>query len=345
MNKQPNVCIVGASGYSGIELVRLINNHPHVKLAAVTSRSLAGELVEESIPYLRNQLNGLVFEKSSPEELAARDELDLFILALPHGAASEYVKPLFEAGKQVIDLSADFRLSSTETYKEFYGEEHPCPELLSKANYFIPELSDPKEIISSKIIACPGCYPTSIITALYPLLEKKLISEKHIVINSCSGVSGAGKKLAENFIYCERNESAVAYSIPFHRHLSEIEEQLSKVASNKIVVQFNPHLAPMKRGILSTITVPSSSTTKELTNMLEAFYKDRPFIKILDPKTFPDSKYVVGTNRVDISVRTDPRTGNAIITSSIDNLLKGASGQAVQLMNIALNFEETAGLL
>ena len=218
MSDQVNVCIVGASGYSGIELVKLVHRHPFLNLSAVTSRSLAGTPVENNIPYLRNQLNGLCFEKSDPESLSQREDLDVFILALPHGAASEYALPLYKNGKQVIDLSADFRLSDKELYKEFYGQEHPCPELLEAAHYFIPELSSNEDIQNCKLIACPGCYPTSIITPLYPLLEKNLIHQDHIVINSSSGVSGAGKKVAENFIFCERNESAVAYGIPFHRY-------------------------------------------------------------------------------------------------------------------------------
>lgn len=343
-NLNVNICIVGASGYSGIELVKLVHRHPNLNLSAVTSRSLANKPVEDSIPYLRNQLNNLEFTPSSPKDLAKRKDLDVFILALPHGAASEFAKPLYDAGKKVIDLSADFRLSSPENYKLFYGVEHPCPELLKKANYLIPELSENKTILNSKLIACPGCYPTSVITPLYPLLEEGLIQSENIVINAMSGVSGAGKKVSESFIYCERNESAVAYGIPFHRHLSEIEEQLSKAAGKALIVQFNPHLAPMKRGIVSTITVPSNCSTNQLNETLEKYFKDRPFVKILKPSEFPDSKYVVNTNRIDISARVDPRTRNAIITSSEDNLLKGASGQAIQLLNISLGLPEETGL-
>lgn len=344
MNHKVNICIVGASGYSGIELVKLVLRHPNLNLTAVTSRSLAGSPVEDSIPYLRNQLNGLCFEKSDPKALSLRNDIDVFILALPHGTASEYALPLFKNGKRIIDLSADFRLTDKEVYKEFYGHDHPCPELLAVSKYFIPELSDNNDIKNCNLIACPGCYPTSIITPLYPLIENKLVDTKHIVINSSSGVSGAGKKVAENFIFCERNESAVAYGIPFHRHLSEIEEQLSKAAEEPVVVQFNPHLSPMKRGIITTITAPSNVGTEELNQCLKGYYKNRPFVKILNSSEFPDSKYVVDTNRIDISVRVDPRTKNAIITSSEDNLLKGASGQAIQLLNIALGLDETLGL-
>ena len=339
-----NAAVIGASGYSGEELVRLLSRHPDVTLAAVTSRSLAGQRVADVMPALRHLVGELTFTNSDPTELAARDDLDVFFLALPHGVASEYADPLFQAGKTVIDLSADFRLNSTSLYKEYYGHAHPAPHLLSAAPYVIPELADEKWKAAS-LIACPGCYPTSVQLPLVPLLRAGLIKPSGIVINSYSGVSGAGRKVAEDFIYCERNESMKGYGMPKHRHLSEIEEQLSRAAFTDCVVQFNPHLAPMSRGIATTIVVKASSSLENIYSTWEAAYADKPFVSVLPSGTYPDTKQVTGTNRADLSAVHDLRTGNFVITSVIDNLLKGASGQAVQLLNLKFGFDETAGLL
>jgi N-acetyl-gamma-glutamyl-phosphate reductase len=335
--------IIGASGYSGEELVRLLSRHPDVELAAVTSRSLAGQLVADQMPALRHLVGDLAFTASDPLELAANPEIDLFFLALPHGVASEFADPLFQAGKTVIDLSADFRLSSTHLYKAFYGQPHPAPHLLEAAPYVIPELADDKWM-SASLIACPGCYPTSIQIPLVPLLRAGLIQKDGIVINSYSGVSGAGRKVAEDFIYCERNESMKGYGMPRHRHLSEIEEQLEKAAFSDCIVQFNPHLAPMSRGISTTIVVKAKTSIEGLYMEWNKSYADKPFIAVLPSGTYPDTKHVTGTNRCDVAAVYDPRTENFIITSAIDNLLKGASGQAVQLMNLKFGFKETAGL-
>ncbi|MGZ0657547.1 N-acetyl-gamma-glutamyl-phosphate reductase [Coraliomargarita sp. W4R53] len=341
-----NAAIIGASGYSGEELVRLLSRHPNVELTAVTSRSLAGKRVGDQMPALRHLVGDLVFTASNPAELAANPDIDIFFLALPHGVASEFADPLFQAGKVVIDLSADFRLSSTRVYEDYYGQAHPAPHLLEAAPYVIPELADDKWKNAS-LIACPGCYPTSVQIALVPLLRAGLISPKGIVINSYSGVSGAGRKVAEDFIYCERNESMKGYGMPKHRHLSEIEEQLEKAAFADCIVQFNPHLAPMSRGISTTIVAKAKhkDSLKELYSTWEKTYAGKPFVAVLPSGTYPDTKNVTGTNRADISAVYDPRTENFIITSVIDNLIKGASGQAVQLMNLKFGFEETAGLI
>jgi N-acetyl-gamma-glutamyl-phosphate reductase len=341
-----NTAIIGASGYSGEELVRILSTHPDVKLTAVTSRSLAGQKVADVMPALRHRVGGLEFTASDPEELAARADIDVFFLALPHGVASEFADPLFRAGKTVIDLSADFRLGSTRLYREYYGSDHPAPHLLEAAPYVIPELADEKWK-SASLIACPGCYPTSIQLPLVPLLRAGLIEPGGIVINSYSGVSGAGRKVAEDFIYCERNESIKAYGLPKHRHLSEIEEQLENAAFADCIVQFNPHLAPMKRGISTTIVVKAAdkSTIEQIYAAWDKTYWEKPFVCILPSGTFPDTKHISGTNRADISAVYDPRTDNFVINSAIDNLVKGASGQAVQIMNLKFGFDETAGLL
>lgn len=339
------VGIVGASGYSGELLVHLLVRHPEVNLACVTSRQHAGKRVEEVIPSLRNKAPGLRFTESDPEKLAGDETIELFFLALPHGVAAEYARPLVAAGKKVIDLSADFRLSSPEIYRTYYGQEHPDPDLLDRSAYVLPELC-PLDWKQAPLIAAPGCYPTSILLPLLPLMSEKKVSSQGVVIASYSGVSGAGKKVAEDFLFCERAESSRAYGVPRHRHLSEIEEQLSGAAMETVVVQFTPHLAPMRRGIVSTIVVPAAGhSLQELYQTWEDAYQGRPFVCLLPSGQTPDSHLVVGSNRIDMSAVFDERTGNFVITSAEDNLMKGAGGQAVQIMNLWFGFPETAGLL
>lgn len=339
-----NAAVIGASGYSGEELVRLLSRHPDLRLTAVTSRTLAGKPIAEVMPRLRHVLDDLWFSHSDPTELAARDDLDVCFLALPHGVAAEYADPLFQAGKTVIDLSADFRLHSTAVYQDYYGQVHPAPHLLKAAPYVIPELAD-GEWKSASLIACPGCYPTSILLPLVPLLKAGIIQPSGIVINSYSGVSGAGRKIADAFMYCERNESMQGYGTPKHRHLSEIEEQLEQAAFADCVVQFNPHLAPMSRGISTTIVAQADASLENLYSTWHAAYSDQPFVKVLPSGSYPDTRDVTGTNRADLSAVYDPRTNHFVIHSALDNLLKGASGQAVQILNLKFGFNETAGLL
>ncbi|MBK1880377.1 N-acetyl-gamma-glutamyl-phosphate reductase [Pelagicoccus mobilis] len=340
-----NAAIVGASGYGGEILVKLLAAHPKVTLKAVTSRSQAGKPVSSVIPAMRGVLDDMLFENSDPAELAAREDIDVFFLALPHGAAATYARAIVDAGKKVIDLSADFRIADPATYEEFYGAEHPDVDLLGRAQYVMPELSD-DSWKDKDLYACPGCYPTSILVPLLPLVKAGIVSKEHIVANSYSGTSGAGKQSKEAFSYCEVNESAKAYGVPKHRHLSEMEEQLTAAAGEKVIMQFNPHLAPMNRGIATTITVPSNgSTIEQLYAEWEKTYADKPFVTILPSDTRPDTKYVVGTNRVDISAVKDERTGNFVITSAEDNLVKGASGQAIQILNLWQGWDETTGLI
>ncbi len=344
-SKTVNVGITGASGYGGIELVKLLCRHPNARLKRVTSRSLAGKTVEGVMPALGHLLPaGMEFTSSDPEEQAKDSEIDVWFLALPHGVAAEYAKPLIKAGKTVIDLSADFRLGSIKRYWEFYRTEHPAADLLEMGKYVIPEIIPASA--EDKLIACAGCYPTSILMPLVPLLRAKVIGGENIVINSYSGVSGAGKKAELMYAYCERNESAMGYGMPKHRHLSEIEEQLSLAAKKDIVVQFNPHLAPMSRGISTTIVCPAGeSKIEDLYAAWNAQYAGRRFVRVLKSGTFPDTLNISGTNRCDISAVHDERTNNFVITSCLDNLVKGASGQAVQIMNLLLGFDEAAGLL
>lgn len=342
-----NVGVVGASGYSGEVLVRLLLGHPQVNLTAVTSRQHAGKPVAAIIPALRGTAaDRLAFSDSDPVSLAARQDIDLWFLALPHGAAADFARALVPTGRKVIDLSADFRVADLATYEKYYGQHH-APELLPLARLILPELTDPRWPAEIKLAAAPGCYPTGALVPLVPLLKAGLVTREHIVVNSFSGVSGAGKKVEEMFQFVERAESAKAYGLTRHRHLAEIEEQLSAAAGTGITVQFNPHLAPMRRGIATTITVPAAknATLDGLYAAWHAAYKGRPFVSIIPRGETPDTAYVTGTNRVDLAAVHDARTGNFVITSALDNLVKGASGQAVQIMNLWLGFPETAGLL
>ncbi|SDR88089.1 N-acetyl-gamma-glutamyl-phosphate reductase [Opitutus sp. GAS368] len=341
-----NVGIVGASGYSGEVLVKFLLGHPQVKLTAVTSRQHAGKPVSAVIPALRGTAaDQLKFIDSDAQALAARDDIALWFLALPHGAAADFAKALLPAGRKVVDLSADFRVADLATYEKYYGRHH-APELLPAAKFVLPELTDPKWKSELKLAAAPGCYPTSTLVPLAPLLKAGLVSREHIVVNSFSGVSGAGKKVEEQYLYVERSESAKAYGLTKHRHLAEIEEQLSAATGAKIVLQFNPHLAPMRRGIATTITVPAAkgATIEAVYAAWQTAYAGRPFVAILPAGETPDTAHTLGTNRVDISAVHDARTGNFVITSALDNLVKGASGQAVQIMNLWLGLPEAAGL-
>ncbi len=342
------VGIAGASGYTGEELVRLLARHPGVALTHASSRSLAGTPLAQAMPQLRELLPAdLTFTGATPAELAEAD-VDFWFLALPHGAAATYARAFVDAGRRVIDLSADFRLTSTTLYKEYYGAEHPEPALLAEAPYVLPELMPDNAWHKARLIACPGCYPTSIQIPLIPLLRAGIVKPAPgaLVINSYSGVSGAGKKVDAMYLYCERDGSAVGYGMPKHRHLSEIEENLSAAAGAPVIVQFNPHLAPMKRGMATTITVPAKGVTADQVRAIwEKSYAGKPFVGILPAGKFADSAHVSWTNRADIAVVSDPRTGNLVITSAIDNLIKGAGGQAVQILNLLCGFKETDGLV
>jgi N-acetyl-gamma-glutamyl-phosphate reductase len=339
------VGVVGASGYAGEVLVKLLLRHPHVQLAAVTSRQHAGKPLAQVMPGVRGLDRGLKFTDSDPAALAASD-IPLIFLAVPHGAAAEIAKVLLPAGKRVIDLSADFRVADLATYERYYGKHH-APELLPQARFVLPELTAPSWKTEAKLVASPGCYPTSILIPLVPLLRDGIVTREHIVVNSFSGVSGAGRKVEETYLYVERAESAKAYGLVKHRHLSEIEEQLALHTGAKAVIQFNPHLAPMRRGIATTITVPAApgATIEALYASWRKAYSAAPFVQVLPSGETPDTAHVIDTNRLDMSAAHDPRTGNFVITSAEDNLVKGTSGQAIQTMNLWYGFPETAGLV
>lgn len=337
------VGIVGASGYSGEVLVELLAGHPQVRLNLVTSRSLEGRLLGEVFPRIGHRLGGLTFSASQPEAVAD-SPAELIFLALPHGVAAGFAGPLRAAGKTVIDLSADFRLGSVARYEEFYGKAHPAPGLLEEAVYVLPEWAAPGWE-KRDLLAAPGCYPTSVLLPLLPLLGSGLHRGQGIVANCLSGVSGAGKQASEDFSFCERAGSMRSYGLPKHRHLSEIEEQLSLARGADVAISFHPHLIPVRRGILSTISLPLDDLSlPEVYRLWREAYEGRPFIRVLPTGQFPDTKWVVGTNCIDFSAVADERCGRLIITAAEDNLLKGASGQAVQIMNLRLGLPETTGL-
>jgi N-acetyl-gamma-glutamyl-phosphate reductase len=348
------VAIIGASGYSGEELVGLLLSHGHVELSAVTSRQNAGQTLGQVFPRFAShpRAKALRFSEPKPELLAK--EVEVVFLALPHGVAAEYAIPLLKLGCQVIDLSADFRLRSAETYKAFYKHEHPAPELLETAVYGLPEIHR-AAIKDALLVASPGCYPTSILLPTIPLIREGLIKPTGIIADSLSGVSGAGRKADPEYLFVECNESVRPYGIPKHRHLSEIEQELSLAAGQEVIIQFTPHLIPVNRGILTTLYLApeqhfdDAESMEELAGKISACYQkaygSEPFIRLLDEKTLPDTKNVVGTNTIEIAWRLDRRTGRLVVMSAEDNLVKGASGQAVQSMNIMCGFPETAGLV
>ena len=344
--KTKKVAIVGASGYSGEVLVQLLLNHPQVELTAVTSRQNTGQTLAQIFPKFAGHPKSKEIRFTEPNAEVIAKLADLVFLALPHGVAAEYAVPLLNAGSVVIDLSADFRLKSAETYKEFYAHDHPATDLLKKSVYGLPEIHR-EAIKKALLVASPGCYPTSILLPAIPLLEAGLVKTGGIIADSMSGVSGAGRKVEQDYLFCECNESVRPYGVPKHRHLSEIEEQLSLAAKTPIVMQFTPHLIPVNRGILTTLyfELPDKLSDEKIAACYKKFYGNEPFIRILEGKSLPDTKNVVGTNAIEIAWRLDPRTGRLVVMSAIDNLVKGASGQAVQSMNIICGFPETAGLL
>jgi N-acetyl-gamma-glutamyl-phosphate reductase len=352
--KTKQVAIVGASGYSGEELVKLLLNHPHVELVAVTSRQNAGQTLSQVFPKFASHPKTTTLRFVEPNAELLAKQAEVVFLALPHGVAAEYAVPLMNAGCAVIDLSADFRLKSAAVYKEFYAHDHPAPELLAKSVYGLPEIHR-EQIKKASLVASPGCYPTSILLPVIPLLKAGLIKPHGIIADSHSGVSGAGRKAETDYLFCECNESVRPYGVPKHRHLSEIEEQLSLAAGTKVIIQFTPHLMPVNRGILTTLYLApnehfsdAAGATKlgeKIAACYAKAYSDEPFVRVLEGKALPDTKNVVGTNVCEIAWRLDPRTGRLVVMSAEDNLVKGASGQAVQSMNILCGFPETAGLV
>jgi N-acetyl-gamma-glutamyl-phosphate reductase len=340
------IAVVGASGYSGEELIRLLIRHPGVELAAVTSRQLAGQTVGAVFPkFAGMRHHDLAF---IPSEVPAIIESGarIVFLALPHGVATEFARPLVAAGLRVIDLSADFRIKDSAVYEDFYGTPHQAPELAARSVYGLPEIYR-EQIRGAQLVASPGCYPTSVILPLHPLLTRGLIDPQSIVVSSLSGVSGAGRSAKVDLLYVECNESVRAYGVPKHRHLAEIEQELSLAAGTRVTINFTPHLIPVNRGIHSTIyCVPAAGVEPwHIANAYTETFGREPFVRLLGDAGLPDTKNVVLTNFLDLAWRHDPRTGRLILLSAEDNLTKGAAGQAVQSLNLLAGLPETTGLL
>ncbi len=337
------VAVLGASGYAGEELLRILLRHPACEIVAITSRKNAGEDVSTVFPRFTGA--NLKFVAPDAGELAGK--CDAAILALPHGTATEFAIPLLNAGIKVFDISADFRLRDPEQYKRYYKADHPAPELLKRAVYGLPERYREK-LRTADLVACAGCYPTSSILPTAPLLEAGLATGRNIVVASCSGVTGAGRKVDLPYIFPECNESLKAYGVIGHRHLPEIEQEMAAAAGvDHLAINFIPHLAPMNRGINSTIIMDAAAgcTMEKIGEVYEKAYGKERFIRILKPGKTSDTKYVFMTNFCEIGYNFDEHTGKIILTSCIDNLTKGASGQAVQCMNIRFGLPEETGLL
>ncbi len=338
-----NVGIVGVSGYTGEELIRILSAHPQVKISGLFSSSSHGKPIAEIFPQFASSLD-LVCLK--PEINNIVDKCDAVFLALPHTTSMDLVPQLLKAGKRVIDLSADYRLKDFKVYEKFYQHKHKDRLNLKTSVYGLPELCR-QEIKQAKVVANPGCYPTAAILALAPLVALGQADLSSIIIDAKSGVSGAGRKVTEDFFSSEAKEDFKAYKVGAHQHTPEINQILSVLAGKKVKVTFVPHLLPVKRGILETIYVRKDPSSKpkvlSLLNLYKKFYKKEPFVRIKAEGEFPRLIDVVGTNFCDIGIKDNSES--VIIISAIDNLVKGASGQAVQNMNIMYKFPETMGLL
>lgn len=336
------VGIIGVTGYTGSELLRIIHAHGQVELTYVTSHSFTGKKLSDVHP----QYSGLVEMICRPFSVEeAIEKTDLVFCALPHGEAMHAVPLLAAAGVRVVDLSADFRLSNANLYQEWYNKEHCAPDYLGRAVYGLPELYR-EEIKNASLVANPGCYPTSVLLALAPLARSGLIRWETLIVDAKSGTSGAGRTPSAVLHYPECTENFRAYRVAAHQHTPEMEQELGRLAGEQITFTFVPHLVPMIRGILSTVYLYSHANMAEdeLFNIYGEFYQNEPFVRLLPPPLMVETKYVYGSNHCALSLRKDNRTGRLIILSAIDNLVKGAAGQAVQNMNLMLGFAETKGL-
>jgi N-acetyl-gamma-glutamyl-phosphate reductase len=332
------VAILGATGYTGAELIRLLDEHPHFDIVHLAAHSQAGKRVADVLPGIASQSANMMLAASDAE---IPEHVELVFTALPHAAAAVSVKKAIDAGKRVVDLSADFRHADIDNYEQAYGLAHPFPELLKGAVYGLTEHAR-EQVAKADLIANPGCYPTSVLLPLIPLLQSKLVKPTSIVIDAKSGASGAGRAPKTGLLYCEINESLSAYGLPRHRHAWEMEEWAGVYAKQDVTVRFVPHIIPMTRGMLSTIHL-SGKNTGQWHDILTAAYQDEPFVNVLPLGVLPSTGSVKGSNRCEIGLAVLNET-EAVVVSCIDNLLKGASGQAIQNANVMFGFKETLGL-
>ncbi len=338
------VGIIGATGYVGAEIIRLLALRDDIKIATVVSNSFIGKPFSEVYPSFRGIYDGIC--DGLDLDIIA-DKADFFITALPHGVSTTVIPKLMEKGKRVIDHSGDFRFRDVKIYEKWYKVTHSSPELIPQAVYGLPELYR-KEIKEARLVADPGCYPTCSILGIAPALKHKIASNKNIVINAVSGVSGAGRKADLPYAFCETAENFKAYGVANHRHTPEIEQELSLIAGEDIIVSFTPHLAPMKRGMLATSSLDlldDDMTVDAVHTIYLDHYKNEPFVRILPLGHLPETKLVSGSNYIDISINIDKRSKKLIIISALDNLGKGSASQAIQALNIMAGFNETEGLL
>lgn len=337
------VGIVGATGYTGVELLRLLASRSDVDICVVTSRELAGTAVSKHFPNLR----GYIDQDFSAPDAQALNQCDVVFFATPHAVAMHTVPALLDAGVRVIDLSADFRIKDIAVWERWYKTAHVCPQLVEQAVYGLPEVNR-EAIKQAQLVAVPGCYPTAIQLGFLPLLEAGLIETDRLIADAKSGVSGAGRKAAVDFLLCETTESIRAYGVDGHRHLPEICQGLSIAAGKAVKLSFIPHLTPMIRGILATLYAPVKSGTKVTSGQLQSIFEDRyanePFVDVLPQGELPATRDVKGSNNCEIAVKYLAETDTVLVLSAEDNLVKGASGQAIQNMNIMFGLPETSGL-
>jgi N-acetyl-gamma-glutamyl-phosphate reductase len=338
------VGIAGATGYGGVELLRLLGNHPEAELVLAGTESYVGQELAAIYPHLRERVQ-LVGREATPEALAA--ECDVVFTALPHGVPMKLAPAVLAAGRKFIDLGADFRLRDTSAFETWYKHKHDAPDLQAQAVYGLPELYR-DQIKGASLVGNPGCYPTSCALAAAPLLKNGLVETKGIIFDSKSGVSGAGRGVSLGNHFAEVNENFKAYNIAGgHRHTPEIEQTLGDLAGAPVVVSFTPHLVPMTRGILTTayFQLKQDLSTEQVLDVFRTMYKDEPFVRVRPAGDLPQTKQVWGSNYCDIGLQVDRRTGRVLVISVIDNLVKGAAGQAIQNMNILFGLPETTGLL
>lgn len=333
------VGIVGGTGYTGVELLRLLATHGQVEVVAITSRAECGRRVDELFPNLRGHYQ-LVFSEPEVAELAA---CDVVFFATPHNVAMNLVPELLAAGTRVIDLSADYRLRDAVQWSQWYGEPHASPELLAEAVYGLPEVNR-AAIAGARLVACPGCYPTAVQLGLIPLLARGLVDPAHLIASAASGVSGAGRQAKLDNLLSEVSDSFKAYGVAGHRHLPEIEQGLGDVAGQPVQVTFVPHLLPMIRGIHATLFGQLCADPGDVQALYESWYADEPFVDVLPVGMLPQTRTVRGANRCQIAISVPQERDTVVVMSTIDNLVKGASGQAIQNLNIMLGLPEDTGL-
>lgn len=334
--------IIGATGYVGTELVRLLKKHKEVEITHITSRSYEGQKYDDIYENYRDVFQLECCDKEI-DEIA--EEVDVLFLALPHGIASKEIDSSILDKTKIIDMGADYRLSDWEVYESWYNTEHGSKDILKEAVYGMPEIYR-EEIKKARIVANPGCYPTSSILSLLPLMKENLIDPDTLIIDAKSGVTGAGRSVNVPTHFTECNESFKAYGIASHRHTPEIEEQLGKLSGSDVMLNFTPHLVPMNRGILTTAyaKLKEKKTYDEIKEIYSKYYKDEYFVRVTKEGIFPETKWVKGSNFCDVGIKIDERTGRIIVIGAIDNMIKGSAGQALQNMNLMFGFDEKEGL-